>query len=578
MPTQATANGIFPRVLDWSEKQADEIKLAVRLAHGMAALNQDYNNLFEQSHSNYTDETGGLVVHSFFSGRKQALMANMVVGTVDQLLMMALKQKHVMLRHLGISGKIVIIDECHAYDSYMNQYLERALCWLGQYGVPVIILSATLPLKRRKELIEAYLNVKNMKDGAWKEKRGYPLLTWTDGESVCQKVLETDTEKKTVTIHRLSDENHLADLLREKLSGGGCAGVIVNTVKRAQRVAEFLRKNLPDKTVILTHANFLMPDRAEREKKLLALLGKKSTTEQRNNLIVVGTQVLEQSLDIDFDLMVTDLCPMDLLLQRLGRLQRHTARNAERPPLLQHAECYVMGAGEEPESGAKYVYGEWLLRRTRELLPEQIAMPTDIPNLVQDTYQEPDVKSRAYKEYEKNIGLKMSKANKFRIPEPNIYDDSYEFYDWKDFQNFLSLTDVRESEAAVRDGDPSISVLVMMCYRETEEIGFLPWQNGGRRFQASSLPSEADCKEIARQQMRLPAVFSKECIIKSVINELEDRTRALAEWQQSHWLKGELFLLLDENFETSLAGYSLHYDKEYGLIHVRKDKEENELG
>lgn len=578
LPTQATANGIFPRVLDWSEKQADEIKLAVRLAHGMAALNQDYNNLFEQSHSNYTDETGGLVVHSFFSGRKQALMANMVVGTVDQLLMMALKQKHVMLRHLGISGKIVIIDECHACDSYMNQYLERALCWLGQYGVPVIILSATLPLKRRKELIEAYLNVKNMKDGAWKENRGYPLLTWTDGESVCQKVLETDTEKKTVTIHRLSDENHLADLLREKLSGGGCAGVIVNTVKRAQRVAEFLRKNLPDKTVILTHANFLMPDRAEREKKLLALLGKKSTTEQRNNLIVVGTQVLEQSLDIDFDFMVTDLCPMDLLLQRLGRLQRHTARNNERPQLLQNSECYVMGAGEEPESGAKYVYGEWLLRRTRELLPEQIAMPTDIPNLVQDTYQEPDVKSRAYKEYEKNIGLKMSKANKFRIPEPNIYDDSYEFYDWKDFQNFLSLTDVRESEAAVRDGDPSISVLVMMCYRETEEIGFLPWQNGGRRFQASSLPSEADCKEIARQQMRLPAVFSKECIIKSVINELEDRTRALAEWQQSHWLKGELFLLLDENFETSLAGYSLHYDKEYGLIHVRKDKEENELG
>lgn len=591
LPTQATANGIFPRVLDWSEKQADEIKLAVRLAHGMAALNQDYNNLFEQSHSNYTDETGGLVVHSFFSGRKQALMANVVVGTVDQLLMVALKQKHVMLRHLGISGKIVIIDECHAYDAYMNQYLDRALCWLGQYGVPVIILSATLPLKRRTELIKAYLNVKNMKDGAWKENRGYPLLTWTDGESVCQKVLETDTEEKTVTIHRLSDENHLDDLLREKLSGGGCAGVIVNTVKRAQGIAEFLREKLPDKTVILTHAHFLMPDRAEREKKLLALIGKKSTPKQRNNLIVVGTQVLEQSLDIDFDFMVTDLCPMDLLLQRLGRLQRHTARNAERPPLLHNAECYVMGAGEELESGAKYVYGEWLLYRTRELLPKQITMPTDIPNLVQDTYQEPvfskgtdattnETAKSLWNAFEDNQKSNKIKADAFKLSAPKKRGTINGMLDTvlPIASSDNEKTKEERAEAAVRDGEPSISVLVMMCYRETEEIGFLPWQNGGRRFSASSLPSEADCKEIARQQMRLPAAFSKDGIISRVINELEDRTRSLAEWQQSHWLKGELFLLLDENFETSLSGYSLHYDKEFGLIYDRKDKEENELG
>lgn len=140
LPTQATANGIFPRVLDWSEKQAKEITMAVRLAHGMAELNQYYNDLFEQSHSNYTDETGGLVVHSFFSGRKQALMANMVVGTVDQLLMMALKQKHVMLRHLGISGKIVIIDECHAYDAYMN-HIQKSPYFKGFF----ILLPTKIP-------------------------------------------------------------------------------------------------------------------------------------------------------------------------------------------------------------------------------------------------------------------------------------------------------------------------------------------------------------------------------------------------------------------------------------------------
>ena len=111
-------------------------------------------------------------------------MADFVIGTVDQLLLAALKQKHVMLRHLGLAGKVVVIDECHAYDAYMNCYLDRALTWLGRYKVPVILLSATLPAKRRVELVRAYLNGRTAPDGPWQTCRGYPLLTWTDGKRV----------------------------------------------------------------------------------------------------------------------------------------------------------------------------------------------------------------------------------------------------------------------------------------------------------------------------------------------------------------------------------------------------------
>ena len=146
LPTQATSNGIFPRLKQWAQQQSEHAQHAIRLAHGMSQLNEDYTALFHGHASQNEDgEATGLVAHSWFEGRKQALLADFVIGTVDQLLMAALKQKHIMLRHLGLTGKVVIIDECHAYDAYMNQYLDRALHWLGRYGVPVILLSATLP-------------------------------------------------------------------------------------------------------------------------------------------------------------------------------------------------------------------------------------------------------------------------------------------------------------------------------------------------------------------------------------------------------------------------------------------------
>lgn len=133
-------------------------------------------------------------------------------------------------------------------------------------------------------------------------------------------------------------------MLEEALAEGGCAGIIVNTVKKAQMIASQLQITMPYFQVFLFHAQFLMPDRAEREQILLERLGKRSTPEQRGKLIVVGTQVLEQSLDIDFDFLVTELCPMDLLLQRIGREHRHPNRDLYRPPRLREARCIVLTA------------------------------------------------------------------------------------------------------------------------------------------------------------------------------------------------------------------------------------------
>lgn len=278
MPTQATSNGIFPRLEKWAGGLAEDEQtlLAIKLAHGNAALNEDYRELFT-GHSNLNIESdSGLIVHDWFSGRKQTLLSDFVIGTVDQLLMAALKQKHVMLKHFGLSGKVVVVDECHAYDAYMSQYLDMSIKWLGIYKVPVIILSATLPEKRRAELIEAYTDSekrrakhteahvdKTIADEAWKHSLAYPLLTYTENNTVKQKALAFDGENKEVSVRRII-RDEVAATAGYAVERGGCVGVIVNTVRKAQEIAAELQSAFPKAEVIIMHAQFIMTDRAKR--------------------------------------------------------------------------------------------------------------------------------------------------------------------------------------------------------------------------------------------------------------------------------------------------------------------------
>ena len=245
LPTQATANGIFERVIPWAQRQSEDstIGYSVRLAHGMADFDTRYRGLFEGNSEIAEDESeeNRLYAHTWFKGKKQALLADFVVGTVDQLLMSSLKKKHVMLRHLGMASKIVILDECHAYDVYTSEYLDRTLTWMGVYGQPVIILSATLPSKRRRQLIAAYLD-KNVEEipKEVEDHMGYPLLTYSVGEKVLQRELASKNTQNLVTVELLEREQ-LAEFLKVELKDGGCAAVILNTVQCVQEMAQYLR-------------------------------------------------------------------------------------------------------------------------------------------------------------------------------------------------------------------------------------------------------------------------------------------------------------------------------------------------
>lgn len=587
MPTQATSNGIFPRLEKWAGGLAEDEQtlLAIKLAHGNAALNEDYRELFA-GHSNLNIESdSGLIVHDWFSGRKQTLLSDFVIGTVDQLLMAALKQKHVMLKHFGLSGKVVVVDECHAYDAYMSQYLDMAIKWLGIYKVPVIILSATLPEKRRAELIEAYTDSekhrakhteayvdKTIADEAWKHSLAYPLLTYTENNAVKQKALAFDGENKEVSVRRII-RDEVAATAGYAVERGGCVGVIVNTVRKAQEIAAELQSAFPKAEVIIMHAQFIMTDRAKREEQILKRVGKHSTPESRHGLIIVGTQVLEQSLDLDFDLMITELCPMDLLLQRTGRLHRH---NRVRPQGLETACCFVLDETDDSfDSGSAAIYGEWLLMRTRALLPNKLTIPSDIPLLVQQTYDETNNEmlgeltegmKKAQEENKLRTDEKENNAKKYRIKKPSNRKGKC-LDDW--LNNDIKSNNEQTGEKAVRDGDPSVDVIALMCDREglIRIIADKP----ETIIPADRPPSREEALLIARQKLRLPGFFGRRWKIDDTIEQLEAETQnVFSAWQDSALLKEEVVLLFDEDLNADLAGVQLHYDIKTGLTYVKE--------
>lgn len=587
MPTQATSNGIFPRLEKWAGGLAEDEQtlLAIKLAHGNAALNEDYRELFT-GHSNLNIESdSGLIVHDWFSGRKQTLLSDFVIGTVDQLLMAALKQKHVMLKHFGLSGKVVVVDECHAYDAYMSQYLDMSIKWLGIYKVPVIILSATLPEKRRAELIEAYTDSekhrakhteahvdKTIADEAWKHSLAYPLLTYTENNAVKQKALAFDGENKKVSVRRII-RDEVAATAGYAVERGGCVGVIVNTVRKAQEIAAELQSAFPKAEVIIMHAQFIMTDRAKREEQILKRVGKHSTPESRRGLIIVGTQVLEQSLDLDFDLMITELCPMDLLLQRTGRLHRH---NRVRPQGLETASCFVLDETDDSfDSGSAAIYGEWLLMRTRALLPNKLTIPSDIPLLVQRVYDENDDRmlgeltegmESAQEEYVKKTKKKERNACNWLIGKPSERKGK-SLDGWLD--NAIGLSSEQAGERAVRDGDPSIDVIALM--RDAEGQIHTVSDECERVIPADRPPSREEALLIARQKLRLPGFFGRRWNIDSTITQLEAETQnVFSAWQDSSLLKEEVVLLFDEDLNADLAGVQLHYDIKTGLTYVKE--------
>lgn len=574
LPSQATSNAMLDRILEWIQSQPDADQVSLELSHSNANLNHTFRELREGCVQTQEDESElfqKAAVYSFFDGSKTKLLANVVVGTVDQLLMAALRQKHVMLRQLGLMGKIVVIDECHAYDAYMCVYLKRILRWLSAYGIPVILLSATLPGKRRAELVDAYGCCRKKDRKEIEEKGGYPLLTtaeaWFQPKDLsgnfqaCE--ISYDKQPRDVWVERRSENEAFCEI-KAALDAGGCVGIILNTVRRVQEWAELLKKKFPEANLYVDHSYFLLPDRMEREQVILQKVGKASTWKDREKTVILGTQVLEQSLNLDFDLLITDLCPMDLLMQRIGREHRHLR---ERPEGLLLAKCIVLKSDpEQLEDGAKAIYGEYLLRRTAMLLPEKITLPQDISKLVQYVYNEKEGYKFLPDQYEsyKNQRLDQEeKAEGYCLREPDADPLAEPITGLLDAEPFYQSEE--KARATVRDGEDSIEVIVVQ-ESGNDFVLILSGEHSGEKIDMSRQPSMKETEILEEQRIKLPLRLSKARNYEENIEILiEAMKRNIPEWMNHPALMDELIMILDENANFNFGNQTLHYDPQMGL-------------
>ncbi|VUS87386.1 CRISPR-associated helicase Cas3' [Klebsiella spallanzanii] len=416
LPTMATANAMFDRMSEsWLALYQPGSRPSLVLAHSARGLMDRFNQSLWSGDLSGSEEPDELQPSSqgcaawFADSNKKALLAEVGVGTLDQAMMAVMPFKHNNLRMLGLNNKVLLADEIHAYDAYMSRILESLIEKQASDGNTTILLSATLSQQQRDRLVAAFAKgAKSRVEAPLLGYDDYPWLTQVTGSAVISQHVETRKEvERSVKVGWMHSEQECIERIEQAVSQGKCIAWIRNSVDDAMGIYRQLlaRGYVPAESLLLFHSRFAFYDRQRIENQALAEFGKKGGT-QRAGEVLIATQVIEQSLDIDLDEMISDLAPVDLLIQRAGRLQRHirdrnglvkAAGQDERdaPELLIFSPEWDDSPREDWFSGAMrnsaYVYPDhgrlWL---TQRVLREQgeIRMPQSARLLIESVYGE----------------------------------------------------------------------------------------------------------------------------------------------------------------------------------------------
>jgi len=569
LPTQATSNAMMDRVTQGYLAERSKTvpgRFNVQLVHGGSLLSAAFEHMRMASLGDDPDEV--VVAEEWFCGHKRSLLAPYGVGTIDQTLMGTLQARHWFIRLFGLAGKTVVFDEVHAYDVYTTSLLARLLSWLRGLGCTVILLSATLPEEKRMELLSAWGQTTVIPQSV-----SYPRITVFRESGVEAIPFEPPVMKHPVEVKLTpTDPLKLAEKLATDVPLAGCAAIICNTVKSAIQMFRTLRHILERQgwEIELFHARTLASWRQEKETDVLAHYGKKS--DQRGKRLLIATQVIEQSLDLDFDWMATELAPVDLVLQRMGRLWRHEWRCRPLKIPVLYVLCDIDHSGFPLLSaGQARVYEPYILTKTFLAFQsvQSIEQAQDIENLIAEVYSkeiaESDPKWRRLLTDQKlsmdrNRNEQEKMAESVMLPNPCkgakgilergvTLDDT--IIDLCDGEDPSVHSDVR---AATRLGDPGVTVV---CTGTLSDGNVLSDASG----------RSPDIEEIRRLIGQSVAVSNRG------IREEILKHKSPAYWKNSALLRYARLMVFNNGI-AELGRYTLYLGKEEGLVIERIEKGE----
>ena len=439
MPTVATAEGLHDRLAGCIERlTATGEPAALRRVHSQAMLADDEHTAVSD------DPVATRAAAAWMRGTRKSMLAPFGVGTIDQVLLGALRSKHSPLRIFGAAAGVLVVDEAHALDPYMRKLLCRAVEWLAALGTPVVVMSATMPRKRMQELCEAYqAGCGKDRDTGDVLRDGYPSwAAWTaaDGWSGDQ----TDPARSwnlQVAVREVPRQNlteRIAELALEEANSaeGKCVLVVRNTVVAAQQTYQAIREAdpslTPGDTIQIIHSRLPRGVRDSRSREALSRFGPDLGSRPKRS-IMVATQVVEQSFDVDFDVLITEPAPLSSLLQRSGRVQRHRLSGDGGT-----ARAVVVWPTDDTGAASPWspIYAKAELMRAHACLTESgsedgrdIRVPEDVPRLVELTdlestekieFAEVDADSAAEATLAQLVRIDASKslASNWAIPPP----------------------------------------------------------------------------------------------------------------------------------------------------------------
>jgi CRISPR-associated endonuclease/helicase Cas3 len=397
LPTQMTSNRIHLRMNEFLRRISPDEASTSRLIHGNSWLFQAdcpiHPAATERHEAKPEDARAG---RDWFASTKRALLAPFGVGTVDQALLGVVAAKHFFVRHFALAGKVVILDEVHSYDSYTGRLVDKLIATLEGLGCAVIVLSATLTEKRRGQIFSC------PDDASGDSGLPYPLITGRNAGVSLEPVAASPPRSREVRVDFVSAGTAMEEAMALARKGGAVLW-ICNTVGAAQRqYQQFTNQTRHEFHIGLLHARFPFWRREQLETEWLARFGKDGKT--RCGSILVSTQVVEQSVDLDADLLITELAPTDMLLQRLGRLWRHEREgrpvDSARLCLLEEVKELDELRRMEPEEikeslGSKaWVYAPFVLLRSLEVWQNLskklgvVSLPSQIRQLIESTYED----------------------------------------------------------------------------------------------------------------------------------------------------------------------------------------------